>query len=137
MMKSLVLICAMCFSVTTYAGYDCETSEGDLLTVAFHWRKGASATLESKSVTDYYQNNLGFEIEVLESFIDPETKKYATENLSNGYIFALGMPIPTNGKIWSLELVFLDKLKATASLIDMEGVEFNLDLVCQQTPDLE
>lgn len=129
-MKALFALCILGLSLTSYAGYSCTTSTGDVLTVTESLSKGVGAKLSSQTVSDYYKQNYGMKISTLESIIDPETKQYATEELSNGYLFTLDAPKSGDENLWSLELLFDGASKATASLVDMAGVEFKFELSC-------
>jgi len=129
-MKTLLVICVLGLALASFAEYSCTTSTGDMLTVTNNSSKGVGAKLRSQTVSDYYQQNYGMKISTLESIIDPETKEYATEDLGNGYLFALGAPKSGEENIWSLELLLDGASKATASLVDMTGLEFKFEFLC-------
>ncbi len=120
-----------------FAGYSCNTNTGETVNIFSSHFRGVGASVQSKEVTNYYKKNLNIQVDKLRSFLDPETKKYATEKSNKGYLFALGIDESEIDNIWSLDFAFKSGWNATAILTDTNGTEFNFDLTCKQTPDLE
>ena len=120
-----------------FAGYSCNTNIGETVNIFSSHFRGIGASVQSKEVTSFYKKNLNIQVDKLKSFLDPETRKYATEKSNKGYLFALGIDESEIGNIWSLDFAFKSGWNAKAILTDTNGTEFHFDLNCKQTPDLE
>ncbi len=141
MLKFFIFSLIVLTGVNSFAGYHCRTEKGDEVIIFSHILKGMGAVVKSQAVTDYYKQNLNIEVVRLKSIIDPETKEFATEDLGKGqeykYLFALSQEDVEGGNMWSLEFKLKPGFKANGSLVDTSGVEFSLNLSCEQTGDLE
>lgn len=129
-MKLFCFLLIMSASFSAYADYNCSTAAGDSLAITNSSSKGIGAKLQSQTVSDHYRKNHGIKVTSLESIIDPDTKKYATDEFENGFLFALNAPKSGDENIWSLEFTWADREKATASLVDLEGIEFKFEFEC-------
>jgi len=137
MSKVIALILPVLFSATVLAGYNCSTMNGDLVSIASVFPRGIGVKVQSNDASEFYKKYLGAEISGFESTIDPETKKYLTEENNDGFLFGLQAIGAKIDNIWSLSFEFKPDMKAQGILMDMEGNGFKFDLICEKTIELE
>lgn len=135
-MKHLIFSLMIIANSVAFANYNCTTTDGDVVKVSSSFR-GTGATVESKSVVDFYKQSLKMDVERFTSIIDPETKKYVTETTKKGWLFSLQSENAQIGNMWSLEMAFLNATKAEGVLRDTESNEFVFDLTCTLVGGLE
>ncbi len=136
--KQIVFLISFFSFGFAHAGFECTSPDGDRVNLIDSFQAGTGARIESKKVTAYYRRHLNVKINYLESIIDPETGKYATDTLRKGYQFAVQADdTSVIGNVWGFEWIWASGVKASAVLMDMEGNKFEFELKCAATANLE